>query len=141
MTALTDPRLVNRRARSRWRSVAWLAVPIVLLGLAASCETSEAIDRLTVVNRTEFDFEVQVSDAKKESWQILGGAEHESSTVNELIADEGPIWVFQFRYGGELIDELTVKRADLERNRWRVEVPSRIAERMRRLGFEPPPDR
>jgi hypothetical protein len=118
--------------------IAWVALPFLLFGAGASCSTPRAIDELTIVNRTEFDVEVQVSDGKKGSWQILGRATHESSTVNEVVTDEGPTWVFQFHYGGELIDELTVTREDLARDKWRLEVPMRIDERMRRLGFEPP---
>lgn len=109
-----------------------------VLSVAVSCSSSKAIDRLTIVNRTEFDVEVQASGAKKESWQILGMAQHESSTVNELVTDEGPTWVFQFHYGGELVGEITVKREELVRNRWRIDVPSSVDRTMRRLGFEPP---
>lgn len=112
-----------------------------LLALGASCAGDEPIDRLTIVNRTPFDVEVKASDAKKQSWQILGQAAHESSTVNELVTDEGPTWVFQFHYGGEVVGEITVKREELVRNRWRVEVPTSVARTMRRLGFEPPADR
>lgn len=35
---------------------------------------------------------------------------------------------------------LTHSRLTIERKGWRVEVPARVAERMRRMGFEPPPN-
>lgn len=127
--------------RLGWRTFIVVVVVGGAVAMTACSMSTDVVDRLTIVNRTAFDVEVQLSDAEKQSWQILGRAGHESSTVNELIADEGPTWVFRFHYGGELVDELAVKRSKLVRDGWRVEVPQRIDEKMRRLGFEPPSDR
>ena len=140
MTRVSDPRHAKGCRLARWRWAAWLVAPIVLVGVGASCASSETVDRLAIVNGTPFDVEVKVSDAKKESWLILGRADHESSAVSELVTDMGTTWVFQFEYGGRVVGDLTVSRAELERNGWRIEVPSRVADAMRRLGFEPPPD-
>lgn len=139
ISAVAVPR---SRPRANYLRSALLMVVVAsfgLLALGASCAGDAPIDRLTIVNRTEFDVEVQASDVKKESWQILGRATHESSTVNELVTDEGATWVFQFHYGGKLVGELTVKSEELVRNKWRVDVPIAVARTMRRLGFEPPP--
>jgi hypothetical protein len=118
-----------------------VAASIGLLLLGASCSEKDVVDRLTIVNRTPFNVDVQVADAEKESWLILRRARRESSTVNEMVTDVGPTWVFRFRYGGRDVGELTIDRDELRRARWRVQVPSEVADRMRELGFEPPPDR
>jgi hypothetical protein len=141
MTRVSDLTLARRRPLRRQRSVAWIAVSAVILVGSASClGSSNAIDRLTIVNGTPFDVEVKVSDARKESSLILGRAERESSTVNELVTDMGETWVFEFSYGGRVVGGLTVKRTNLERDGWRIEVPSRVARTMRRYGFEPRPE-
>ena len=140
MIRATNPGLVRQPRRTRAKMMVWLALPILLLGIGASCSMSETIDRLTIVNRTPFDVDVRVSDTKKDSWLILGRAAHESSTVNELVTDMGETWVFQFSYGGRSVGELSVERDELRRSRWRVEVPSSVADRLRQLGFEPPPE-
>lgn len=127
-----------RSLRSVLATVAAATIGLVILG--ASCAGEQPIDRLTIVNETPYDVEVQVTDAEKESWLTLGRAEHESSTVNDLVTDMGPTWVFRFHYGGRTVGEVTIDREELARARWRLEVPSAVAERMRELGFEPPRD-
>ena len=141
MTAVLDrPRSGSgsRAARSMRKAAAILTIGLLAAG--ASCSGEDVVERVTIVNRTPFDVEVQVTDETKESWLILGRAAHGSSTVNEMVADMGPTWVFRFRYGGRTVGELAVERDEPRRARWRVEVPSDVADRMRELGFEPPPD-
>jgi hypothetical protein len=139
MTSVAYRKLAGEHPRREWRSVAWLVMAIVVL-IGASCSSPEAIDRLTIVNPTPFDVEVKVSDASKESWLVLGRAIHDSSTINELVTDMGETWAFEFSYGGRVVGDLTVSRTKLERDRWRIEIPSRVTRTMRRYGFEPFPD-
>ena len=123
------------------RRFRWRIVRLAVLLLLASCSTAQEVDRLTVVNATSFDVEVRLSDESKKNWQILGRADHRSSTLHRLVSDEGPTWVFQFHYGGKFVGEVTAKRQDLMRAGWRVEIPGAVADRMRRLGFDPLTDR
>ena len=141
ISAVTVPRSGPRAPALRSALLLVVVAAIGLLLLVASCAEDEGIDRVTIVNPTPFDVEVKLSDANKESWLILGQAPHESSSVNEMVADMGPTWVFRFHYAGETVGELTLAREELERARWSFEVPSDVAARMRKLGFEPPPDR
>jgi hypothetical protein len=108
-----------------------------VLGSAASCADDDFVDRLTVINGTPFDIDVQLSDADKNGWRPLGQATHESSTVTQAVRDAGPTWVFRFHREGRTVGELSIDREELRRARWRVEVPSSVAIRMRNLGFEP----
>jgi hypothetical protein len=140
ISAVAVPRSGPRTRTLKSALLTLVVAAIGLLFLGASCADEESIDRLTIVNRTPFDVNVEVSDAKKESWLILGQATHGTSTVNELVTDMGPTWVFRFHYGGETVGELTLVREELERARWRFEVPSAVTDQMRKLGFEPPPD-
>ncbi|MEX2538259.1 MAG: hypothetical protein WD646_06375 [Actinomycetota bacterium] len=125
-------------ARSAFPIIAMAIVGLLVLGV--SCSGDNVVERLTIVNRTPFDVEVEVTDAKKESWLILGRAAPESSTVSELVTDMGPTWVFRFHHGGRTVSQLTVNRGELSRARWRVEVPPAVTDRMRKLGIKPPPD-
>lgn len=141
ISAVAVPRSVPgvRRLRASYAIVAAVTISLGVVG--ASCVGGEPIDRLTIANRTPFDVEVQMTDAQKESWLILGKADHESSTVFEMVTDMGPTWVFRFHYGGHTVGELTIDREELRRARWAVEVPLTVADRMRKLGLEPPSDR
>ena len=141
IAAVAVPRSGPQSRVLRWALLLVVAASSGLVFVGASCAEEDAVDRVTIVNRTPFDVEVELSDAKKESWLILGQAGHESSTVNEMVTDMGPTWVFRFHYGGRDVGEVTIARDELRGARWRLEVPSSVAERMRKLGFEPPPDR
>ena len=123
----------------RFRFAVWGALLVALLGASVSCSQPGTVDRVTVVNETRYDLEVDVTDATRGRWLLLGPAEHEAATTSEEVTDMGSTWIFRFQYGGRVVGEISVKREDLSRNNWRVEVPSSVADRMRKLGFEPPP--
>ena len=141
MITAQDSRIVGT---TRFMRPAYAIVTVAILGLfasAASCAgQGSVVDRLTVVNRTPFDVHVDVTDASRESWLILGIARHESSTVKEQVTDMGDVWVIRFHHAGRTVGELTLDREELIREEWRVVVPSAVEDRMRDLGFEPPPD-
>lgn len=139
MSAVAVPRSDSRARVLNSALLILVAAGIGLFLLGASCSEDDVVDRVTIVNRTPFDVDVQLSDAKKETWLILSRAGRESSTVSELVRDVGPTWVFRFHYGGRDVGEVTIERDELRRARWRLEVPSDVADRMRELGFEPPP--
>lgn len=140
MTQLTTPE-IKQHGKRHWPYVAALAAAaLVAAFIVESSGRTATIDRLTIINQTEFDVEVQVSDAARDSWHVLGRANHKSSTLDEAVTDVGRTWVFQFHYGGKLVGERQISRVQLMRKRWRVEVPPRVADRMRQMGFEPPPD-
>lgn len=78
---------------------------------------------------------------ERDGWQLFGQAARGTSTTKELVADQGPIWVFRFHYAGRRAGELVIQRDELQRSGWRIEVPPSVAERLRHMGLEPPPDR
>lgn len=125
----------------RPRVAVWVVASVVLLIAAGSCAESDVFDRLTIVNETPYDLEVDVRGATDDGWLLLGQATHDASTVKELVVDQGTTWTFRFQYGGEVVGTLRVERQELSRNRWRVEVPSSVGERLRDLGFPASPDR
>jgi hypothetical protein len=50
------------------------------------------------------------------------------------VIDQGEVWIFRFRHWGDPIRELSLTRAELERNGWRLEVPDEVEERLQELG-------
>jgi hypothetical protein len=114
-------------------------ITVLLLGVAtallASCSgPPPKVDRITVVNPTGYDLDLQVSDADRDSWLPAGIAEAGSRQITEEVIDQGEIWVFRFMHRGDPVGELEITRSELERNGWRVEVPAEVDERLRQMG-------
>lgn len=111
----------------------------LLLTLGAGCDEVTYVDRVVLVNRTDYDVVVDVTGSGDGGWLPLGLARQGQSTVWREVADQGPTWVFRFGYGGADAGWLTISRAELARGGWRVEVPQDAANRLRAKGIVPPP--
>jgi hypothetical protein len=114
-------------------------IVVLLLGVAmallASCSgPPPTVDRITVVNPTGYDLDLQVSDPDRSSWLPAGVAEAGSQQITEEVIDQGEIWVFRFLHWGDPVGELEITRSELERNGWRLEVPAAVEERLRQMG-------
>ena len=129
------PRSVVRSAAVR------VAVALVLLGVAPACASnSGTVERLTIVNRSKYDLEIQVTDGARDEWILLGRTLRGARTQHALIEDLGDVWIFRFEYAGKVLGgELRVDRTQLARNRWTVEVPDAVDDALRRAGIEPSP--
>jgi hypothetical protein len=115
----------------------WGALVLTLLWLVACSGPPPRVDQLTIVNPTRYDLDVQVAGPKGESWLPVTIAEAGSEEVAEEIIDQGEVWVFRFLHWGDPVGELSLSRAELVGDGWRVEVPEEVEERLQRLGRPP----
>jgi hypothetical protein len=119
---------------------------VLLVAVAPACSRTSGpvgyVDRLVVVNPTVYDVNVAVGPAGasgSSSWVVLGMVPHEDETAFEEVVDQGETWVLRLDYGGEDGGAVSVRRADLARNGWRVSVPPEVAQRLEERGVTPPP--
>jgi hypothetical protein len=128
----------RRRANARTRAVlpGLAAVTLLLAGCSAQPPT---VDRITLVNPTDYDLHVHVTGREQGIWLPVAIVEARSEDIAEDVIDQGDRWTFRFLYTGESLDETSLTRAELERNGWRVVIPAELGERLRELG-EPPSD-
>jgi hypothetical protein len=109
---------------------------LVMLALfVASCAGAPpTVERITLVNPTAYDLDVEVADEDRAEWLPVAIVEAESEDVAHEVIDQGEAWIFRFRHFGDPVGELSFTRTELERNGWRVEVPAEVEERLQQLG-------
>lgn len=107
----------------------------VCLLIVASCSgPPPTVETITVANSTGYDLDVQVTGRDRNGWLPMAIAEARSERTTEKVSDQGDVWIFRFLHWGDPLGELSLTRAELERNGWRVEVPAEVEERLRELG-------
>lgn len=115
-----------------------LVISLAFLFIASACDSVTFVDRLTIVNPTEFSVLVDVKGANDTSWLPLGIADRNSETVKEQVIDVGEgNWDFRFHYLGEDLGQETISRSQLEQQRWRYTVPERVGDLLKEKGYEP----
>jgi hypothetical protein len=114
-----------------WRSI-WRAVLVLCLTMTMSCGRGvEYTERLVIENPTEFDLLVELKGAARPGWLTLGVAEARDTSVHEDLIDMGNTWVFRFSYGGRDLGQVRASRAELAEDKWRFQIPDRVADRLR----------
>lgn len=109
--------------------------PVVIAQLLASClGLPPWIDRITIVNPTGYDLDVEVTDRDRDGWLPVAIVEAGEEDVAHEVIDQGEVWIFRFRHWGDPVGERSLTRAELEENGWRVEVPSEVEERLQQMG-------
>jgi hypothetical protein len=111
---------------------------LALLLLVACWGPARTVDRVTIVNPTDYDLAVDVSGADRDGRLPLAIVDHGSERMIREVVDQGRVWTFRFLHEGEAVGEITVARTVLERGGWRVEIPEEVGERLRDLGRQPP---
>jgi hypothetical protein len=108
---------------------------VVLALLAASCSgPPPTVERITITNPTAYDLDVDVTGPGTEGRLPIAIVEAGTEQVAQEVIDQGEVWIFRFRHWGDVVGELRLTRAELERNAWRVEVPAEVGERLEQLG-------
>jgi hypothetical protein len=110
----------------------------VLLG-GASCSDVSFVDKLTIVNDTEYSPNVDVTGKERDGWLGLTVVEPQSTTSVEDVIDQGEVWIFRFDYVGKYEEEVEISRRELAGNGWTIEVPQSFEDRLRGLEVPPPP--
>ena len=100
----------------------------------ASCTSARYVDRIEIVNPTEYDLLVDVRPEEKASRLGLGLAKHGSEAIHEQVIDLGEEWIFAFSFVGEEVGSLAIKRSDLESAGWRVVIPDDVGAKLRERG-------
>lgn len=115
----------------------WSALLITLLWLAACSGPPPRVDRITIVNPTMYDLDVDVAGSERGGWLPVAIVEARSEDVTEEVIDQGEAWVFRFLHWGDPVGELFLTKGDLVGDDWRVEVPEEVEERLQQLGRPP----
>lgn len=113
-----------------------LTFVLCVLLLLSGCNGVSYVERIVLVNPTEYNVLVEVKGADDTSWLNLGIANRNAETAKEEVIDQGETWVFRFRYI-EDAGEDRISRSDLVRNRWRYEIPQRVGEILKEKGYAP----
>ena len=83
------------------------------------------IKRVTIDNSSEYDIHVDVGDSNSPSRVPLGVAGQRCTTSFVEVIDQGPTWVLYFKTQGRDGGQVTVERAQLERDDWVFRSPTR----------------
>lgn len=119
------------------RRASWGPVAVALLWLVACLAPPPTVDRITIVNPTGYDLDVDVAGPERGSWLPVAIAEARTERVAEEVIDQGEEWVFRFLHWGDPVGELSITRAELVGDGWQVEVPGEVEARLRQLGRPP----
>jgi hypothetical protein len=111
-----------------------LVIGMLLLG---GCSDDAFVDRITVVNDTDYPAQVVVADRKRNGWSAVTTVDPTSTKDIQQIRDQGDVWVFRFAYGGHT-EDVELSRRQLADDDWRIEVPPSFAEGLRNQGIMDP---
>jgi hypothetical protein len=114
-----------------------LACLLSITLLFAACDDVSYVERLVLVNPTDYNVLVDAKGGDGASWLPLGIANRNAETVKEELIDMGPTWVFRFSYAGEQLSQDPISRRDLVRRRWRYEIPERVGQSLKEKGYAP----
>lgn len=95
------------------------------------------VPRLTVVNDTEYNVNVEVTGAAHDGWLDLGAVSRGRTQTLEQIVDQGGRWSFRFSYAGVAAGDLSLDRSGLAAQGWRVTIPPQVGERLKAAGLRP----
>jgi hypothetical protein len=124
----------DRRTRPRvdlWIPLAIFAALGAILLVAPTLQPGPFISRVTVVNHSEYAYDVAVSGGSNDGWMLLGTASERADSEVVDVYDQGSTWTFRFTTQGQVAGQISVRRADLERAGWKVVVPARFADALR----------
>jgi hypothetical protein len=136
---LADPRRVQAR-RLGQGLLAGALVAAMLVGAAVTMEATRLpsfVPRLTMVNPTPYQVEVDVTGEDRDGWLSLGGLRRESTKSMYEVIDQGDSWIFRFGYGGQAGGETRLTGAQLRADRWHVRIPPEVGDRLRAAGMPP----
>jgi hypothetical protein len=97
------------------------------------------VDRVTIVNPTPYDLEVDVAGAGRATGLTLGAVGRDQTKTIEDVVDQGRQWVFTFRHGHDEAGALTIAKEQLAGDHWQVTIPASVADRLAGAGAFPSP--
>jgi hypothetical protein len=128
---------VPRRPRTlpfEWRWIAALAGAVVLLFVAMPLvRGGHFVAQVRVVNPSPYDMEVAVASSPSDGWMPITTAINRHTSSAPEVYDIGDRWTFRFSTP-DATAEITLSRAELERNHWTVRVPSTFVDELQSRG-------
>ncbi len=113
-----------------WRFVLFSLITMPL----AACASAQYVDRIEIVNPTEYDLLVDVRSREDGPRLRLGIANHGTESLMEQVVDLGENWIFAFNYLGEEVGSAKITRSELESAGWRVVIPEEVGAKLREQG-------
>jgi hypothetical protein len=95
------------------------------------------VDRVTIINPTPHELQVEVSTSGGGTGVDLGAVAREETKTFEDVLDQGDEWIVRFRSAHLAGGEVRVAKADLARGDWKVTVPSAVWDRLAAEGATP----
>jgi hypothetical protein len=120
-----------------WIPAVVIASLIAIALVSPTLRTGPFIRSVTVVNNGEYAVDVAVAGANPRDWTLLGTAADHASTEIATVFDQGSTWTIRFTTQGRVLGDVVRSRADLASRGWRIELPERFVEALRRAGVVP----
>ena len=92
------------------------------LGVSHLLERPPFVERLSIVNGTSLQLDVDTSDRRAGAWTPAGGVDPRTTTAFPDVVDHGDTWWFRV-IAGDRSAVWSVSRAQLDRDHWRIELP------------------
>jgi hypothetical protein len=96
------------------------------------------VSRVTVINPTAYRIDITVSRPGEADVMPLATVERNAAIGVGDVIDQGAEWVFRFSAQGHDGGTLTVSRADLRAQRWRLVISADVGDRLGSAGAVPP---
>ena len=134
--AYVKPDISDNGSRTRRRvdpliPIGVLAALLAIFLFRPLVEPGPFVKNVTVVNGSEYAFDLDVAGAKADDWMLLGTVAERASTDVAEVFDQGDTWTFRFRTQGRVAGEVTMSRADLKAAGWKLTVPGGFADKLR----------
>jgi hypothetical protein len=124
-------------SRAASRVVAAVLLALVTIVIAVTLPGAGYVT-LSITNASEFDILVEARSTRP-GWMGVGYVAPKSTEEIREVADQGSMWILRFTAQGVVGGELQLSRRTLEANEWRVSVPTRVIDLLRRTATPPPP--
>lgn len=119
----------------------WIVAVVALVGAVFMAvpmlEPPATVDRLTIVNSTDYRVEVTVRGSPDGSEQRFGAMQPGSVSTRNNVLDQGSEWIFDVSHAGASVGETAVARSDLADRQWTFEIPDRVAARLDAVTGDP----
>lgn len=129
---------VPRRTFPPISMIVLTALGVVLCaGMIYALRAPDLVSRVTVENPSALDVNVSVRPSVHGARLLLATVPSHGTATNLDVLDQGDEWVFSFSSGGVDGGVLRVSRAKLAADRWRVEIPRSVIDRLQSGTFVP----
>jgi hypothetical protein len=129
------PMPLERSREAVGSAIGGAVILILVLAVIPLLRTPQLVPRVTLVNATSYQVNVDATGAAHDGWVDLGSVPREREVSLEGVADEGREWTFRFTSAGVYAGEMILARADLERDHWRVNVPAGVVVPLQDAGL------